>query len=86
VRPDNRLDIDMVFQGLTEEEARAAWQPLIKFANANAADYEGQDSFTARVIPARSLWSAELCRRLAPWAVIFDARPGASPTDFLLAW
>lgn len=82
VRPDKRFDIDMVFRGLTEEEARAAWQPLIEFVNANAADYEGQDSFAARVIPARSLWSAELYRRLAPWAVTFDARPGASPTDF----
>ena len=82
VRPDNRFEIDMAFQGLTEEDARAAWQPLIEFARANAADYEGQDSFTTRAIPARSLWSAELYRHFAPWAVTFDARPGASPTDF----
>ena len=25
----------MVFQGLTQDEARAAWTPLIDFANAN---------------------------------------------------
>jgi FAD/FMN-containing dehydrogenase len=82
VRPDNRFEVQMMFQGLTQEEARAAWQPLIDFVTANAADYEGQDSFVAQVIPARRYWSAELYRQYAPWAVTFDARPGASPTDF----
>ena len=82
VRPVNRFEVAMMFQGLTQEQARAAWQPLIDFVNANAADYEGQDSFTALVFPARSYWNAEIIRRLAPEAVTFDGRPGASPTDF----
>ena len=81
-RPDNRFEVSMMFQGLTQEEARAAWQPLIDFVNANAADYEGQDSFTALVFPARSYWDAEIFRRFAPSAVTFDGRSGASPTDF----
>jgi FAD/FMN-containing dehydrogenase len=37
-RPDNRLEVRMTFQGLTKDEARAAWTPLIDFANANATD------------------------------------------------
>jgi hypothetical protein len=81
-RPDNRFEVSMMFQGLTQEDARAAWQPLIDFVNANAADYEGQDSFTALAFPARSYWDAEFFRRLAPSAVTFDGRAGASPTDF----
>jgi len=41
--PNNRLEVTMTFQGLTPDEARAAWQPLIDFANTNASDYEGQN-------------------------------------------
>jgi FAD/FMN-containing dehydrogenase len=81
--PDNRLEVVMNFQGLSPDEARAAWQPLIDFANANAADYEGQNSLTAQVLPATHLfWDAELYRQFAPYAVNFDSRPGASPSDF----
>lgn len=57
-RPDNRLQIRMVFQGLTRDEARAAWQPLIDFANANRADYEGQNRLIARALSARNIWLA----------------------------
>ena len=37
-RSDNRLEIRMIFQGLSEQEARAAWKPLIDFADATADD------------------------------------------------
>jgi hypothetical protein len=54
-RPDNRLQIRMVFQGLTQDEAHAAWQPLIDFASANSADYEGQHTLvTPRCRPGIS--------------------------------
>jgi FAD/FMN-containing dehydrogenase len=33
--PDNHLVVSMMFQSLTKEEARAAWTPLIDFANAH---------------------------------------------------
>jgi FAD/FMN-containing dehydrogenase len=82
VRPDNRFGVMMAFQGLTQAQAQAAWQPLVDFVKANAADYEDQESFIAQEVPARYFWSAELYRRYAPWAVTFDSRPGASPTDF----
>ncbi|MGH6971222.1 MAG: FAD-binding protein, partial [Caulobacteraceae bacterium] len=81
-RADNRLDVRMVFQGLGQDAARAAWRPLIDFADANKSDYEGQDSLIAVALPARTFWDAEFLRRnLAP-AVRFDTRPGASPDDF----
>ena len=37
----------MVFQGLSKDQAAAACKPLIDFVNANAADYEGQNSLVA---------------------------------------
>jgi len=79
--PGNRLEVAMVFQGLTQDQARAAWQPLFDFVSANAADYEGQNSFSAAAIPARVFWNADLMRQ-APGAIVSDPRPGAAPTDF----
>lgn len=82
VRPDNRLQIQMLFQGLTQDEARAAWKPLIDFADDNSTDYDGQDSLIALALPARYFWDPDFYRRNAPAAVRFDSRPGASPSDF----
>jgi len=80
-RPDNKLEISMVFQGLTQDEARAAWRPLIAFADANPADYEGQNSFLAVAIPARHFWDPAMLSHL-PGVIVSDPRPGAAPTDF----
>ena len=81
-KPDNSLEVKMVFQGLTRDEARAAWKPLIDFVNAKATDYEVHDSLAATVVPARWFWNANLFRMVAPTAVRFDDRPSAPPTDF----
>jgi hypothetical protein len=80
--PDNRLQVKMNFQGLTKDEARAAWKPLIDFADANAADYEGQMSLAVAAVWARYLWNGWLYRLVAPWAVNFDHRPSGAWSDF----
>ena len=77
----NRLNVAMVCQGLTQDQARAAWRPLLDFASANAADYDGQGSCTVTALPARSFWNADVMRQ-APGAIVSDSRPGAAPTDF----
>jgi FAD/FMN-containing dehydrogenase len=77
----NRFKVSMVFQGLTEDQARAAWKPLLDFVSANSADYEGEGSFTVAAIAARSFWNADVMR-WAPGAIVSDPRPGAAPTDF----
>jgi FAD/FMN-containing dehydrogenase len=82
VRPDNRLQIRMVFQDLTQDEARAVWQPLIDFLGANSGDYEGLDTLFVGVNQARRNWDAEFRRYYAPSSVVFDSRPGAVSTDF----
>jgi FAD/FMN-containing dehydrogenase len=78
---DNRLEVSMVFQGLTQAEARAAWQPLIDFADAHPDDYEGQKSLLALPIPARLFWNPAVLKTV-PGAIDLDTRPGATPTDF----
>src|SRR6516165_11112694 len=79
-RSDNRLQILMLFQGLTQDEARSSWQSLIDFAN--SADYEAQNALMAAALPARDFWDADFHRRYASAAVLFDSQPGASSTDF----
>lgn len=80
--PDNRLRVMMVFQGLSNAEASMAFKPLIDFANADPADYEGQQSFSVSGIPARYLWNGWVLRLFARSAVEFDNRASASWTDF----
>ncbi len=81
-RRDNRLKVSMVFQGLTPEQARAAWRPLIDFCDANPADYQGQNSLFAAGLPARHFWDADFMTRNARFALTPDARPGAKASDF----
>ena len=80
-QPGNRFKVAMVFQGLTRDEARAAWKPLLDFVSANTADYEGLESFNAVAIPARMFWNANVLR-LVPGNIVSDPRPGAPATDF----
>jgi hypothetical protein len=80
--PDNRLLVSMLFQGMAKGQASAAFRPLIEFANANATDFEGQNSLSATDVPARYLWNAWLLRFFARSAINFDDRSGASWTDF----
>jgi FAD/FMN-containing dehydrogenase len=77
--PDNTFQVRMVTQSLTEAELRAAWQPLIDFAAANPADYQGQDSFFAVTFPARLYWNPD---GKPPGDILRDARSDATPGDF----
>ena len=79
--PGNRLVVEMVFQGLTQPEAQAAWQPFIDFASAHPDDYSGQNQHLVLALPARSFWDANVMRHV-PGAINMDPRPDASPTDF----
>jgi FAD/FMN-containing dehydrogenase len=79
--PNNRLVISMVFQGLTQEAARAAFAPLAAFCAASPGDYEGHEGLMAFALPARRFWDADFLRQL-PGVVRTDQRPGASPGAF----
>ena len=39
-------------------------------------------TLSVHAFPARYYWDAASYRRYAPSAVVFDSKPGASPTDF----
>jgi len=82
VGPDNRLVVAMVFQGLTLQEARQAWAPLIDFANANSTDFEGQNGLIALALPAQHFWDEDFLHTHAPTATTADTRPGATTGAF----
>jgi FAD/FMN-containing dehydrogenase len=80
--PDNLLEVVMVFQGLSKNEVSTAFKPLIDFASANQADYEGENSLSVQAAPARYFWNGWVLRLFAPSAVNFDSRSSTSWTDF----
>jgi FAD/FMN-containing dehydrogenase len=79
--PSNRLSISMVFQGIPQTEARAAFQPLVDFAGASPADYEGQTQFIAAALPAKRFWDGSFMKQV-PGAVQMDTRADATPGDY----
>ncbi len=73
VKPDNSLEISMVQQGLSGEEARAVWQPFFEWVKASA-DLKVTDELGAGGHKAQSWWEIQ-----GNPSMIADKRPGASP-------
>jgi hypothetical protein len=82
IRPDNRLTISMVSQGLTEDESSAVWQPFFEWVRARP-DYSFDDGPFVGVRSARSWWDARMRIAQGSKAVVFDDRSDAEPTH---AW
>jgi hypothetical protein len=66
---------DMMFQGLTQAEASAAFAPFLAFVRAAPEDYALEDVLIF-ALPARRFWDPRFLRRL-PGVVVSDPRPGA---------
>lgn len=79
-RPGHQLEIRMVFQGLTQAEADAAWAPFF-----GALRREPGIAFAAEpailAVPARAFWDARFLRQF-PGLIVEDERPGAAPGMF----
>jgi FAD/FMN-containing dehydrogenase len=73
VKPDNSLEISMVQQGLSRDEARAVWAPLFDWVK-TSADYRITDELGAGGHKAQSWWEIQGNPSMIP-----DKRPGASP-------
>ena len=73
LRTDNSLEISMVQQGLSREDARAAWQPFFDWVK-SSSDYRIIDELGAGGHEARSWWEIQ-----GNPSMIADQRPGASP-------
>ena len=72
LKTDNSLELSMVQQGLSREEARAVWQPFFDWVKASA-DYRITDELGAGGHEAQSWWEIQGNPSMIP-----DKRPGAS--------
>jgi FAD/FMN-containing dehydrogenase len=75
---NNILEISMASHGLSAEEARQIWQPFTDWVTAQGAAFStrglhvGSDN-------AFSYWDVQAMRKAGSKALLFDARPDASP-------
>ncbi|HEY0195662.1 MAG TPA: FAD-dependent oxidoreductase [Kofleriaceae bacterium] len=67
----NTLQISMAFQGLTQDEATAAWEPLRAWI---ATQPELAIELAAHALPANQMWSYEFFHKYAPEAIVADER------------
>jgi FAD/FMN-containing dehydrogenase len=75
------LKIDMVFQGLQQQEAERAWAPFLEWVR-NSSAYSFASDMQIASMPARHAWDAQVLRNDAPGTTVPDARPGASDRHF----
>jgi FAD/FMN-containing dehydrogenase len=81
---DNSLHISMVFQGLDQEGAQAAWAPFIEWINGRK-EYVVTQPVRAYALPAQHLWDPDFFRKHAPGYMIDDDRDGAPRNHVLWA-
>ena len=82
LKPDNTLDIAMVFQGLSDDEARAVWTPFWDMLASSAGDFTKVTEPRVLSMPARHWWDFTYRRAHFPDSIIADERPNAAPGRF----
>ena len=74
--PDNVLVIAMVYQGMSQQQAQAVWQPFIAWISAAPSDYTLLSGPSFLSVPARDFWNPSVLGGV-PGLVLTDPRPGA---------
>jgi FAD/FMN-containing dehydrogenase len=85
LRRRNTFDVSMSFQGLTQQQAEAIWQPLFDWLKAAPADFSITSAPRIVAIPARHLWDPDFLRAHVGEAILADDRPNASPDNIFWA-
>lgn len=76
-RPDNVVNIQMVFHGLNQQAAEEVWRPLIEWVKNFKEDFILTQPITIAALPARYFWDAEFWKKNLPAFVMSDDRSGA---------
>jgi FAD/FMN-containing dehydrogenase len=77
IEPSNRLSVNMVFQDLTNAQARACWKPLLDAIAATPGDFTVKGP-SALSQPMREWWAFAAQKSVRPPYVRYDPRVGAS--------
>ena len=67
-KPDNSLQINMVFQGLSQEQASQVWSPFKRWIEGQEDAFKGE--FVITVAPGQEFWSYEFFSTHAPTAIV----------------
>ncbi|MBB3228036.1 FAD/FMN-containing dehydrogenase [Luteibacter sp. Sphag1AF] len=84
LREGNRLNVSMLFQGISQAEAEATWKPFIDWVEARP-EYVVSEALKATALPARHFWDADFFREHAPGFIVADTRPNAPRNHVLWA-
>ena len=80
--PDNTLEIAMVFQGLSDDEAKVAWTPFQTWLAENRADFAKVSEVRMVATPGRNWWDYDYRRTVLPKSIVVDDRKDAAPGRF----
>ena len=83
-KSDNAVDISMVFQGLSREQAEQAWQTLVDWVRAHP-ECSFERPLKVQSLPAAHFWDAAFFKQHAPGVMVAEDRPGAPPDHALWA-
>jgi hypothetical protein len=84
LRASNTIAIRMVFQGLDQVQARAAWQPFFEWIAASPQDFSVVAEPVIIAVPAQHFWNPAFLK-LAPGIIVSDDRPGAPEGNIVWA-
>ncbi len=77
-----RFEVNMLFQGIEEATAAAAWADLNALVAARPADFVVDEPLTFAALPMRHLWNGDFVAAHMPGAVVRDPRAGANPAHW----
>jgi FAD/FMN-containing dehydrogenase len=83
-RPGNILAIEMVFQGLDQQQAEAIWRTFFDWLADSPRDFTIVSGPMVLAAPARHFWDPAFLREL-PGLVLVDDRPGAPEANVFWA-
>lgn len=83
--PDNSVSFQMVFQGLSQEQAQDVWRPFMDWV-ANEQDLTWDERpLQVLALPAKHFWNANFLKKYIPQLIVSDNRLKANPGDFFWA-
>ena len=82
---DNTVRINMVFQGINQQEAKATWASFEDWVHSNKEDYVFESPLLIIDLPAKSFWDVDFLSKYAPSLIKIDDRPNASGQNMFWA-
>lgn len=83
--PGHIVRIAMVFQGLSQEQARELWRPFLDWVAAAPQDFTWEAPVWIVYLPARRFWDITFHKQYNPQLIFSDDRTGAPDGNFVWA-